>query len=143
MSEGIYARIAKRLAVLGLSPGAACKLAGLNRSTIAAIARQEAAGGSVNVRTLLALAPALQTSLQWLAEGKGPEDPSEGASEAAFLELDIRRRLGQAALDRAVELLTLAAEEIAKAEAVMHAGPRLGQGGDEEHGPSPGDRERD
>lgn len=74
MSKEILARIDQRLATLDMAESAASKKAGLSDSAIRNVRRAIAAGKeqSFNVKTLQKLAPALQTSVEWLTTGQEP-----------------------------------------------------------------------
>lgn len=73
----ILKRVEQRLDKIGLSPSAASKLAGKPDAirNLQRAARDDRPRG-LNVSTLSALAPALQTNLSWLVEGLGDEEVS-------------------------------------------------------------------
>ncbi|WP_157014872.1 hypothetical protein [Mesorhizobium xinjiangense] len=76
MLKDILARIDARLEAVGLTESAAAKQAGLSNSAIRDIRRTVKAGSNdrgVSTRTLVALAPILQTTASWLLEECGPE----------------------------------------------------------------------
>jgi SOS-response transcriptional repressor LexA len=76
MSNDVLERIDRRLEALGLSPRKASIDAGLGPDAIRDLKRKPES--SPTLRTLSALAPVLRTTVAWLAEEVGPEDP-EGA----------------------------------------------------------------
>jgi hypothetical protein len=74
----IVARIERRLSVIGKTAAAASREAGLSSSAIYNL--QRGAKGKIatkggNASTFAALAPVLETTVAWLTEGTGPEDP--------------------------------------------------------------------
>lgn len=76
MLKEILARIESRLKAVGLKESAAAKLAGLSDSAIRDMRRALRDGkddAGVSTRTLLRLAPVLQTTASWLMEETGPE----------------------------------------------------------------------
>ncbi|WP_398469602.1 phage repressor protein [Tardiphaga sp.] len=91
--QKIVARIEHRLAEVGSNPSKASKDAGLSASAIFNL--QRGADGriktkGVNAATLAQLAPVLKTTMVWLAEGIGPEEP----------DLDLRSEDVAASLDK-------------------------------------------
>lgn len=77
MLKDVLDRIEERLGAVGLTAAAASKKAGLSVDAIRNIRRKVEAGdsgASVTASTLAALAPVLQTTVAYLAEGEGPGD---------------------------------------------------------------------
>ena len=68
--SGIQTRIKQRLEELGLSMKGASQEAGLGETAIRDLMRP---GHSPRTSTIEALAPVLQTSVEWLMTGRGPE----------------------------------------------------------------------
>jgi hypothetical protein len=83
MLEDVLTRIEHRLKVVGLSPTAASRAAGLSEDAIRNMRRAAAAKGGrtgVTTRTISALAPILKTNVSWLLEGAGDEDDADRRS---------------------------------------------------------------
>lgn len=68
----LFGRISHRLKVVGLSAKAASEKAGLSKDAIRNIERTGTQ--SPRLGTLKALAPVLGTTVEWLAEGRGPQE---------------------------------------------------------------------
>jgi len=76
MLDEILNRIDQRLEALGLSESRAATMAGLSNSAIRGIRRAVREGNldhGVSTKTLAALAPVLETTISWLAEGMGSD----------------------------------------------------------------------
>ncbi|MCA0032714.1 hypothetical protein [Mesorhizobium sp. B263B2A] len=76
MLKDILARIESRLNAVGLKESAAAVMAGLSDSAIRDMRRAIRDGkddAGVSTRTLVKLAPVLETTASWLMEGTGPE----------------------------------------------------------------------
>lgn len=71
MNEAIFLRIKKRLDALGLTEAAACREAGIGRDAIRDIRRRPHILPRID--TLAALAVPLETTPEWLAFGRSPE----------------------------------------------------------------------
>jgi hypothetical protein len=76
MLADVLKRVEARLKVVGLSASAASSKAGLSKDAIRNMQRAAGAGDrkGVSTTTITALAPVLRTTVEYLLEGKGPED---------------------------------------------------------------------
>jgi hypothetical protein len=83
--QKIWARIERRLRAVELTETAASREAGLSPGSVRNIRRGangELKTSGVHARTLSRLAPVLKTTMDWLAEGHGPET-TDGAERTA------------------------------------------------------------
>jgi len=101
-------RIEKRLIVLGLKRAEASKKAGLNATYI----RDLVEGRVRNPRSehLARLAEVLETTLEWLAEGRGPEDHTAGAIQAGEV-MQVWERIAPEDREHALRALSGFAQE--------------------------------
>jgi SOS-response transcriptional repressor LexA len=76
MVHDILRRVERRLLALGISASAAGQMAGAP-DAIRNLQRaaKDASRQGITTTTLMKLAPVLRTSVEWLLEGKGPEEP--------------------------------------------------------------------
>jgi len=73
------ARIRERLETLGMSANDASLKAGLNRKFLGGVLSNRTR--SITLDSLMKLAPVLETSVEWLILGRGPDELPAGASE--------------------------------------------------------------
>jgi transcriptional regulator with XRE-family HTH domain len=73
MLDDVFERVEIRLKKVGLSAQAASKKAGLSQDAIRNLRRaaKEKGREGVSTKTITALAPVLETSVEWLLTGKG------------------------------------------------------------------------
>lgn len=81
MESLLLTRIEQRLKATGQSASGASRAAGLSEDAIRNLRRMAAQGRNpgLNSRSLSALAPVLRTSVEWLADGTGPEELTPSA----------------------------------------------------------------
>jgi len=107
MLKEILDRIDSRLRAVKLTESAAAKKAGLSDSAIRDIRRAVKAGDErgVSSRTLIALAPVLQTTAAWLLEECGPEHVPGQTEQIQKLLVQIASKMPPEARERIVDQL--------------------------------------
>lgn len=92
MSKEVLERIDRRLKKVGMKEAPAAVKAGLSDSAIRNVRRalRDGKDAKFSMRTLEALAPILQTTVAWLAEENGPEEPEPTTPEERELLRDFR-----------------------------------------------------
>lgn len=99
----IYARISRRLKVVGLAPSKASNLAGrpdairnLKRAVEEKSRNPQSHREGISTATVSALAPVLKTTPEWILSGFGPEEPelSTGSTVAGPFETSIAKVVG-------------------------------------------------
>lgn len=101
--SAIYARICRRLWVVGLAPSKASKLAGrpdairnLKRAVEERIKNPASNREGISTATVSALASVLKTTPEWILSGSGPEEPetASGSTVAGPFETSVAQVVG-------------------------------------------------
>lgn len=99
----IYARISRRLHVVGLAPSKASNLAGrpdairnLKRAVEEKARNPQSNREGMSTATVTALAPVLKTTPEWILSGSGPEEPetSTGSTVTGPYETSVAKVVG-------------------------------------------------
>ena len=75
MTETMHDQLRKRLAIKGMNPNQASIAAGLSRGYLQTVFNREHEGGGAAASQIAKLAPVLGTTVDWLINGSGPEEP--------------------------------------------------------------------
>jgi len=122
MLDDILKRIDQRLEALGLSESRAAIMAGLSNSTIRDIRRKVKIGDidrGVSTKTLAALAPVLETTVAWLAEGVSSDSEAIGVNRTdvpLISSVSAGQPFFQEGIDDFSDFPTIAAYDLPKGE---------------------------
>lgn len=87
MLEDVVRRVEERLQAVGLTAAAASKAAGLSADAVRNLQRAARTGGrqGVSTRTINALAPVLQTNIDYLLNGDDPEPMTDSVAVVGYV----------------------------------------------------------